>query len=185
LFGEFNFPILFAGKKSVLLDFIENLSLHYIYTGTNVTIITPPSYKFRRRLKGVSFYKALDIHDQTIKLLKTLRNEGLLILVDLTYFYRENPLDPAVSRLTVFQLALLRYHADKYVSISTIESSEQLDHVSAFKYASFYSDCICRIDRGSSRKEFKVESIYTSSRKTRILSAVFMEDGGILWTFLN
>lgn len=160
--------------------------MHYIYTGTSVTIITPPSYKFRRRLEGVAFYKALDIHDQTIKLIETLGNKGLIILVDLTYFYRENPLDPAVSRLTVFQLALLRYHADKYVSISTIESSEQLDRrVSAFKYASFYSDCICRIDRGSSRKEFKVESIYTSSRKTRRLSAVFTEDGGMLWTFLN
>ncbi|MCE4606707.1 MAG: hypothetical protein F7B59_05160 [Desulfurococcales archaeon] len=150
-----------------------------------MTIIAPPSYKFKKRMEGASFYKVLDIQDQTVKLLENAGKEDLIILVDLTFFYRENPIDPTISRLTVFQLALLRYHADKYVSISTIEPCEQPDRVSAFKYASFYGDCICRIDRGSSEKEFKVESIYTSSRKIRKLSVVFLEDGGMTWTSLD
>ncbi|MCE4615312.1 MAG: hypothetical protein F7B60_07290 [Desulfurococcales archaeon] len=127
----------------------------------------------------------LDIHEQTIKLLENLRKQTLVILVDLTYFYRENPLEPAVSRLTVFQLALLRYHADKYASVGTIETSEQPDRVSAFKYASFYSDCICRIGKEPGGKEFKVESLYTSSRKPRKLLVTFTKDGGMLWTFLD
>ncbi len=164
---------------------MEKVIHHYLTTGIRVSLITPPSYNFSLR-RGVRTYNALDIFDQTQKLLETVGEKNLLVNTDVTYFYRENPLDQIMSRLTVLQLGLMRIHADKYVSIGTVEETSSPHGISGFSYVSFYADCICRVSMSSNGEDFIVDNIYTSSHwSTEKLLVTFTRDGGMKWTLLR
>ncbi len=164
---------------------MEKVIYHYLTTGIRVSLITPPSYNFSLR-RGIRTYSVLDIFDQTQKLLETAGEESLLVNIDITYFYRENPLDQIMSRLTVLQLGLMKIHADKYVSIGTVEEALSPHGISGFSYVSFYADCICRVSRSSNGKDFIVDNIYTSSHwSTEKLLVTFTRDGGMKWTLLR
>jgi len=158
---------------------------HYLTTGVKVSLIAPPSYNFSLR-QGVRIYNVLDIFDQTQKLLGTVGEKSLLVNTDVTYFYRENPLDQIMSRLTVLQLGLMRVHADKYASIGTVEEASSPHGISGFSYVSFYADCICRVSRSNSGEDFIVDNIYTSSHwSAEKLLVTFTRDGGMKWTLLK
>jgi hypothetical protein len=164
---------------------LEKIIYHYLATGVEVNVIAPLSYNFSLR-SGVKIYNALDIFDQTLKLLEAVSSKSLLVNTDVTYFYRENPVDEAVTRLTVLQLGLMRVHADKFISIGTVEEASSPHMVSGFNYVSFYADCICKVSRSSNREDFIVDNIYTSSHwNAEKLLVTFTSDGGMKWKLLK
>ena len=187
MLGKFRFPVFFSDKKNTITSFLDKIIYHYSTTGVEVNVIAPPSYNFspKRRVR-VRFYNALDIFDQTQKLLEITGKKSLLVNTDVTYFYRENPLEEVTSRLTALQLGLMRVHADRFISLGTVEEASSPNGISGFNYVSFYADCICRVSKSSDGEDFIVDNIYTSSHwNAEKLSVEFTRDGGMKWTLLE
>ncbi len=170
--------------------FIKLVACHYIKMKVNVTIITPlHSEAFYINecgsdFKGDEMLKYITVMDNTdlVKaIIRESKQHGIIIIDDIVYYYRENPLDDVNTRILTFILALLKEYSEKGLVIASSEpSGMEENNVSAFKVIRFWADCVCEVEE-ESPSVFILKLVWTKNDVGGRIRVSFKKDGGLVW----